>query len=76
MVALNPDNQFSKAKMLVKSEVRGKCLHVTISRCPSIETMRSTLDDIFRCAKAAQDSVALARYPTARRAIKKDKRFK
>jgi len=76
MIALNPDNQFSKGQMQVKTDVEGKRLHITISRCPSLETMRSTLEDIFRCAKAAQESMSLAEGTKDHKEIKKDKRFK
>ncbi len=76
MIALNPDNQFSKAQMRVKTDVKGKRLHIMIIRCPSLETMRSTLEDVFRCAKAAQESISLAEGTKDRREIKKDKRFK
>jgi hypothetical protein len=76
MIALNPDNQFSKGQMQVKTGVKGKRLHITISRCPSLETMRSTLEDIFRCAKAAQESMSLAEGSKIRNDVKKDKRFK
>jgi hypothetical protein len=76
MIGLNPDNQFSKAQMRVKTDVEGKRLHIMISRCPSLETMRSTLEDVFRCAKAAQDSMSLAEGTKAHKEIRKDKRFK
>jgi tRNA threonylcarbamoyladenosine modification (KEOPS) complex Pcc1 subunit len=76
MIALNPDNQISKAQMRIKTDVKGKRLHITISRCPSLETMRSTLEDVFRCTKAAQDIVSLAEGTMDRKEIKKDKRFK
>jgi tRNA threonylcarbamoyladenosine modification (KEOPS) complex Pcc1 subunit len=76
MIALNPDNQLSKAQMRVKTGVKGKKLHITINRCPSLETMRSTLEDVFRCAKAAQESMYLAEGTKERKEIKKDKRFK
>ena len=76
MIALNPDNQFRKGQMRVRSDVEGKRVHITISRCPSLETMRSTLEDVFRCAKAAQESMSLAEGTKDHKAIKKDKRFK
>jgi len=76
MTALNPDNEFTKTGIQVITHVRGKKLQITISRCPTIETMRSTLEDIFRCAKAAQESVSLAEGKRARKRVRKDKRFK
>jgi len=76
MIALNPDNQFRKGQMRVRSDVEGKRVHITISRCPSLETMRSTLEDVFRCAKAAQESMSLAEGTKDHKEIKKDKRFK
>jgi tRNA threonylcarbamoyladenosine modification (KEOPS) complex Pcc1 subunit len=75
MIALNPDNQLSKAQMRVETDVEGKRLRIRISRCPSLETMRSTLEDVFRCAKAAEGSMSLAERRKDKR-IKKDKRFK
>ena len=76
MIALNPDNQFSKGQMRVITDVKGKKLRITISRCPTLETMRSTLEDIFRCAKAAQESMSIAEGKKDHRKITKDKRFK
>jgi len=76
MIALDPDNQFSKDQMRVKTEVEGRKLYILVSRCPSLETMRSTLEDVFRCAKAAQESMDLAEKAKDRKRIKKDKRFK
>jgi len=76
MTALNPDNQFSKAGLRVITDVRGKTLRITISRCPTIETMRSTTEDIFRCTKAAQESMSLAEGKCDSSRVLKDKRFK
>ena len=76
MTALNPDNEFSKAGIQVITHVRGTKLQITINRCPTIETLRSTLEDIFRCAKAAQESISLAEGKRARKRTTKDKRFK
>lgn len=76
MVALSPDNQLGKVPMRVKTDVKGKRLHVTIRQCPSLETMRSTLEDVFRCVKAAQESMSLAEGTKVHREIRKDKRFK
>ena len=76
MIALNPDNQFSKGQMRVITGVSGRKLIIAISRCPTLETMRSTLEDIFRCAKAAQESMSLAEGKKDHGKVTKDKRFK
>jgi len=76
MDALSPDNRFSKGQMQVITDVNRKKLNITISRCPTLETMQSTLEDIFRCAKAAQESMTLAERKKEHRKITKDKRFK
>ena len=69
MAALSPDNRLSKGQMRITADVRGKKLHVAVTRCSTLETMQSTLEDIFRCVKAAQESMSLAEGT-------KDKRFK
>jgi len=76
MVALIPDNQLGRVQMRVETVVKGKRLHVTIRQCPSIETMRSSLEDVFRCVKAAQESMRLAEGTKVHKEIRKDKRFK
>ena len=77
MSALEPDNRLSKTQMHVASGVKGKMVYVAISQCPTIETMQSTLEDIFRCVKAAQESMTLAKSTAKdRRKTRKDKRFK
>jgi len=77
MSALEPDNRLSKTQMHVASGVKGKMVYVAISQCPTVETMQSTLEDIFRCVKAAQESMTLAKSTAKdRRKIRKDKRFK
>lgn len=77
MSALEPDNRLSKSQMRVASGVKGKMLNVVVSQCPTVETMQSTLEDIFRCVKAAQESVYLAKAAAKdHRKTGKDKRFK
>jgi len=76
MIGLNPDNQLSRTDVRILTYVRGKKLRITISRCSTIETMRSTIEDIFRCAKAARESMLFAERKRDHKRIMKDKRFK
>ena len=76
MSALQPDNLLTNAQMQITACVKAKMLHVTISECPTVETMQSTLEDVFRCVKAAQESMSLAKTTTKDYKNKKDKRFK
>ncbi len=74
--SLEPDNLLSAAEMRVTANVKAGMLYVNIRRCPTVETMRSTLDDLFRCARVAEDAISLARTTWHDEKIKKDKRFK
>ena len=72
MEALTPDNRLDKGQMRISTRVRKRTLHIIISRCSRVETMQSTLQDVFRCVKAAEESMALAKRDL--RAMRQDKR--
>ena len=81
--ALDPDNRAGKDKNnQIIARLRGRKLQVQITKCPRIETMQASLQDILRCVKAAEQSIAmldsgvLKRRLTPSRKRKKDKRFK
>ena len=78
MDALRPDNRLSKGKgqMRISTHVRGRTLHITISRCARVESMQSTLQDMFRCVKAAEESMASAKPLQKPRGRSGNKRFK
>ena len=75
--ALAPDNRLSKGQMRISTRLRGRSLHIIISRCSRVETMQLTLQDVFRCVKAAEESITLTKLrPNAPQGRRKDKRFK
>jgi hypothetical protein len=43
--------------MQLHANVRGKTLKVTVKRCERIETLQATVQDIFRCIRAAESSL-------------------
>ena len=75
MMALEPDNRLSASRMRIEASVKGRTLHIRIVRCPTTETMQSTLEDIFRCIRVAQESISLANSKKSGQ-IRDDKRFK
>jgi tRNA threonylcarbamoyladenosine modification (KEOPS) complex Pcc1 subunit len=56
--ALEPDNKLSRHEMRISTSVRGKRLNVRIDRCKKIETLEATVQDVFRCIRAAEESLA------------------
>jgi tRNA threonylcarbamoyladenosine modification (KEOPS) complex Pcc1 subunit len=81
--ALYPDNREEKDQSnRISTHLRGRTLHVTILNCPRVETMQASLQDIFRCVKAAEQSISLVERSRSKKAgpryrnRKKDKRFK
>ena len=77
MQALEPDNQGPKCKTRITSRVQGRTLHIRVHDCPRVETMESTLQDIFRCVKAAEEALPVAELlTTGDRKRRKTKRFK
>jgi tRNA threonylcarbamoyladenosine modification (KEOPS) complex Pcc1 subunit len=60
MKALEPDNKLSTREMRISATVRGKRLNVRIDGCKRIETLEATVQDVFRCIRAAEESLAKA----------------
>lgn len=59
MNALSPDNKLTDSGMKVSAHVRGRTLKVRIMDCKRIETLQATVQDIFRCIRAAESSLSL-----------------
>jgi len=55
--ALRPDNRLDASEMTVTAHPGGKTLKVVIRGCRRIETLRATIDDIFRCIRAVETSL-------------------
>ena len=75
MMALEPDNCLSASRMRIEATVKRRRLRIRIVQCPTVETMQSTLEDVFRCVKVAQESISLTDSKNPRQ-IRNDKRFK
>lgn len=58
MKAIAPDNKLKDREMRISARVRGRRLTVNIEGCNRIETMEATVQDIFRCIRAAEESLA------------------
>ncbi len=58
MKAIAPDNKLKDRDMRISARVRGRRLTVNIEGCNRIETMEATVQDIFRCLRAAEESLA------------------
>ncbi len=72
--ALEPDNHMIESQgMQITAQLRGRSLNIAVSRCPKVETLQATLDDIFRCVKAAEETISITH---ERLQTRKDKRFK
>jgi tRNA threonylcarbamoyladenosine modification (KEOPS) complex Pcc1 subunit len=72
--ALGPDNPMVESQgMRITTHLRGRSLNIEISRCPRVETLQATLHDIFRCVRAAEETISITR---ERLQTRKDKRFK
>jgi tRNA threonylcarbamoyladenosine modification (KEOPS) complex Pcc1 subunit len=68
--ALGPDNRMVDSQgMQITANLRGRTLKIAIIRCPRIETLQATLHDIFRCIRAAEETISITHE-------RKDKRFK
>jgi len=68
--ALGPDNRMVDSQgMQITANLRGRTLKIAIIRCPRIETLQVTLHDIFRCIRAAEETISITHE-------RKDKRFK
>jgi tRNA threonylcarbamoyladenosine modification (KEOPS) complex Pcc1 subunit len=58
MKALSPDNKLTGHEMRVLARVRGRRLNIAIKDCERIETLQSTVQDVFRCIHAAESSLS------------------
>lgn len=57
MNALAPDNNISNRRMRILANANGKSLDVEVRGCEKIETLQATVQDIFRCIRAAESSL-------------------
>lgn len=57
MHALVPDNRMKTGEMRITATVHGRTLKITIKGCRRIETLQATIQDIFRCVRAAESSI-------------------
>ena len=55
--ALSPDDKATGGAVSVSSIVKGRSLHVKITGADRFETLQATLQDIFRCIHAAEESL-------------------
>jgi tRNA threonylcarbamoyladenosine modification (KEOPS) complex Pcc1 subunit len=55
--ALSPDDKASSGKMSVSTDAKGRILLVHVNGCERIETLQSTIQDIFRCLHASESSL-------------------
>jgi len=60
MKAIEPDNKLADRALRIEAKVRGRILIVNIEGCKRIETLEATVQDIFRCIRAAENSLAKA----------------
>ena len=57
MKGILPENKLPNRRMQLHASVRGKTLKVIVKRCERIETLQATVQDIFRCLRAAESSL-------------------
>jgi len=57
MQALAPDNKMNADGMKITATAHGKVLRVVVKNCERIETLQATVQDIFRCIRAAESSI-------------------
>jgi tRNA threonylcarbamoyladenosine modification (KEOPS) complex Pcc1 subunit len=60
MKAIEPDNKLADRALRIEAKVRGRILIVNIEGCKRIETLEATVQDIFRCIRAAENSLEKA----------------
>jgi hypothetical protein len=58
MSALTPDNLVNGTKLRISTRTHGRELEVAVTNCERIETLQATVQDIFRCVRAAESSLA------------------
>lgn len=56
--AIAPDNKMADQRMRISATVKGRSLTVKVSDCEGLETLAATLQDIFRCIRAAELSLS------------------
>jgi len=57
MKGILPENKLPDRRMQLHASVRGRTLKVTVKRCERIETLQATVEDVFRCIRAAESSL-------------------
>jgi len=57
MKGISPENKLPGRRMQVYANVNGKTLSVLVKHCERIETLQATVQDIFRCMRAAESSL-------------------
>jgi hypothetical protein len=57
MSGISPENKLARRRMQVYANVNGKTLNVLVKHCERIETLQATVQDIFRCIRAAESSL-------------------
>jgi hypothetical protein len=55
--SLEPDNKLTSGRTKITARAHGKVLNVAIKNCERIETLETTVQDIFRCIRAAESSL-------------------
>jgi hypothetical protein len=58
MEALAPDNMVKGLAMKIRASAQGKRLRVVITGCERVETLEATVQDVFRCIRAAEMSIS------------------
>jgi hypothetical protein len=58
MQALAPDNKLAGNGMQIRATAKGRRLNVVIKGCERVETLEATVQDIFRCIRAAESSLS------------------
>lgn len=59
--ALTPDNAMKMNRMKITATTRGRQLRVAVRNCERVETLQVTVQDIFRCIRAAETSIEKAK---------------
>jgi hypothetical protein len=56
--ALTPDNKLTGNGLRIAARSRGRTASIIIKDCDRIETLQATVQDIFRCLRAAESSLS------------------
>jgi len=57
--ALTPDNKMPRGGIRVTTRLHRRTLKVLVENCVRIETMQATVQDIFRCLRAAESCLSM-----------------